>query len=289
MGQQCTAKSDCADAICHRGICTSKYPEDNGAPCSSNATCKSLNCLASTCTGGKSPKGVACLNKEECESSVCTSGFCAKASVQVDGGLPDAKIPDLDVADQAPPDAPPLDQLIPDAPLPDMLLPDQLIPDAPIPDAPLPDQAIPDAPIPDQATPDAPIPDKLIPDIPLPDQMTPDAPIPDQAVPDMLSPDIGLDSTAWDAGLPTVKDPKGIAITTDTTHPYKWQVAVTYSSGNAHYALVWMQSTISKGYIAGARVDTGGKLLDSTHKTILGVVGAGRPSIASDGTNYLVV
>jgi hypothetical protein len=278
VNELCTAENDCADNICHRGICVSKSPAANGATCIGNGFCKSLNCNVSSCAPGKSLQGVKCIHNEECESSVCSAGLCAKTSGQLDGGFPDAKAPDLGVADLTPPDAP-----LPDVSAPDQALPDKAISDAPIPDQLLPDQMLPDAPIPDQLIPDAPIPDLLIPDAPIPDLL-----IPDQLIPDQPIPDIGLDSAPWDAGAVTTKDPNGIAITKDTTHPYKRQVAVTYNSGTGHYATVWWHTTISAGYIAGARIDTNGKLLDTTPVTVYGG-GGKKPSIASDGTNYLLV
>ncbi len=278
VNQQCKANTDCADDICHRGICASPYPVDNGQPCAGNGNCKSMTCKGNICMGGKSPTGFACLNKEECESMVCKEGFCALASGKLDSGAPDAGVPDVGVADLAAPDAAVADAASPDSASPDAVTPDQAQPDASVPD-----QAIPDKTVPDQLVPDQVVPDQVV-----PDQAVPDQALPDQVVPDLPIPDIGLDSAPWDAGVPTVKDPGGIALTKDTTHPYKRQVAVTYNSGAGQYAAVWWHTTISKGYIAGARVDTSGKLLDSTPVTIYGGSGQ-KPSIASDGTNYMVV
>jgi len=293
-GEQCTNSSDCADNICHRGICVSPNPRDNGSPCSGIAQCKSLNCQSSICVPGKSAKGVKCLNKEECESSTCSGGFCTSISVQVDGGVPDAKAPDLGVADlallDAPiPDAPIPDQLIPDAPIPDQLIPDALIPDQLIPDALIPDAPLPDLTIPDLPVPDLPVPDLPIPDLPMPDQLVPDLPIPDLPLPDQTMPDSTVDASAWDAGLPTVKDPNGFAINANQTIKYKKQPEVTYNSGAGQYAVAWWHAQISGGYIAVARADTSGKVLDTTPVQVSASGSNKEPSIASDGTNYLVV
>jgi hypothetical protein len=125
VGDKCLHSSDCADAICHAGICVSRHPLQNGAACASDAECRSLRCRGGVCVPGVRADGEICLYDEECASSACVSELC--------GGT----LPDTGPAPDAGPDLPAADaELPPDTALPpDVGPPDQAWPDAPVPDA----------------------------------------------------------------------------------------------------------------------------------------------------------
>jgi hypothetical protein len=91
VGESCANNTDCADAICHSGICVSRSPLTNGAPCQGNAFCRSLKCSGGTCAQNDRADGTACLNAEECASRACTAGICLGATPP-DGGRPDASV-----------------------------------------------------------------------------------------------------------------------------------------------------------------------------------------------------
>jgi hypothetical protein len=84
VGDNCANNTDCADAICHSGICVSRNPLKNGDPCQNNGFCKSLLCSGGKCTQNALADGETCLNAEECTSNKCVSGTCGG------GGSPDA-------------------------------------------------------------------------------------------------------------------------------------------------------------------------------------------------------
>ncbi len=139
----CTSNADCADRICHSGMCAAAAQVGEGSPCHGHGDCKSYNCLGGVCRDGKLKDGQACIRDEECQSGQCnatgTCGWLGKDSGPLDASQWDLSRPDLAEPDLGTPDLPP--------------------PDKQRPDAPLPDQAAPDAPIPDQTPPDAPTPD----------------------------------------------------------------------------------------------------------------------------------
>jgi hypothetical protein len=90
IGDNCSNNTDCADEVCHSGICVSKNPLKNGDPCDNEGYCKSLNCSGGTCLQGTSPKGAGCLNAEECTDNACAAGLCGG------GGGADASPPQPD-------------------------------------------------------------------------------------------------------------------------------------------------------------------------------------------------
>ena len=87
----CSASSDCADKVCHKGVCANLQPVDNGQPCQSAASCRSFVCSGGKCVPGKSSAGQACLNREECTSLLCTQGKCGPVKGPADGGVDGGK------------------------------------------------------------------------------------------------------------------------------------------------------------------------------------------------------
>ncbi len=167
INDPCLSHTDCADNICHRGICASPNPKQNGAGCSGYGDCLSFSCIGGVCAPGQHASGSVCLNPQECSSRICVGGKCGGGSLDggndgarpdsasLDGGSPDSATPDSGSPDSATPDQATLDQIAADLPL-DQAPPDQAKQDL-----------IPDQPIPDQAKPD------LISDQPIPDQLCP--------------------------------------------------------------------------------------------------------------------
>ena len=82
VNEACSADIDCADQICHGGVCASAAPKDNGQPCSGNGDCKSYNCAADKCAAGASKEGADCRNKDECGSGVCEAKKCILKKVE---------------------------------------------------------------------------------------------------------------------------------------------------------------------------------------------------------------
>jgi len=103
-GSVCAAKTDCADHVCHKGLCASPAPADNGQPCASAASCLSYLCVGGVCVAGKDPGGGPCLNGQECASGRCVNGKCDAAKGPTDAGRPDRSSggKDAGVLDQAP-------------------------------------------------------------------------------------------------------------------------------------------------------------------------------------------
>ena len=128
VNDPCTNNVDCADNICHLGICASESPKANGEACKGPGDCLSFVCSSGKCQQGKKAAGSDCLKKEECASKSCVSGKCA-SEAKPDVGTPDSGKPDMGmdlVVDAG------LDQSV-DL-MPDQHVPDQLAPDIPIPD-----------------------------------------------------------------------------------------------------------------------------------------------------------
>jgi hypothetical protein len=137
INAMCSGNEDCADNICHHGMCASSNPSQNGQPCNGNGNCRSFLCIGGVCQPGTAPLGKACRNSEECKSKSCASQLCSAALPIPDGGVdsgsdgptPDAPRPDA-AADLSPdialPDGPVLDLPLPDLPVPDLTVPDLL-------------------------------------------------------------------------------------------------------------------------------------------------------------------
>ena len=120
----CTSNTDCADYICHGGICANSDPVVEGKPCLGHGDCKSYNCRGGACRSGIVKAGGECLSNVECLHGYCGPyGVCGGPGK--DGGAPD--LPN--------PDAPKSDLPKPDLPKPDLLKPDLAAPDLPQPDA----------------------------------------------------------------------------------------------------------------------------------------------------------
>ena len=132
VNHPCDTNSDCADGVCHSGICASPTPKANGQSCKGGGECKSFRCVGYKCVAGEKTAPDVCINHEECLSGVCSSGTC-KGGPRPDAG-PDAPPPDLGQPDSrrdiGKPDLPALD-----LPALDLLAPDLLAPDLPGPDA----------------------------------------------------------------------------------------------------------------------------------------------------------
>lgn len=73
----CQVDADCAEQICHAGICASPKPVDNGTACEGDGDCKSYNCVSGSCAAGVTQTDEACRNNEECATLNCVSGTCA--------------------------------------------------------------------------------------------------------------------------------------------------------------------------------------------------------------------
>lgn len=89
-GETCSNNTDCADSLCHSGICVSRNPLSNGNPCQNSGYCKSLNCTAGKCVQNTLTGGSECLNDEECASQTCSSGTCGVSSPDSGSGRDDA-------------------------------------------------------------------------------------------------------------------------------------------------------------------------------------------------------
>ena len=144
VGDTCLGNEDCADEICHQGICWSANPQSNGASCDMRAVCKSGVCANAICVQGSQVGGTSCLYNEMCASSKCQAGTCVSLGVDAGPGdsgpipdLPhkDTGSTDLKVRDLALPEAMPLDVGAPDAAKPDAAKPDAAKPDALQPDS----------------------------------------------------------------------------------------------------------------------------------------------------------
>lgn len=102
-GDPCLGNTDCADTICHDGICASATPKGLGSSCHGDFECDSWRCEGGVCVAGLRPAGEACLSAAECASGRCTSGLCGGAP-PADGGA------DLPPRDLSPADGPARDQ-----------------------------------------------------------------------------------------------------------------------------------------------------------------------------------
>lgn len=98
VNEACASGAECAEAICHRGLCGTTSPKPLGDPCVGDAECQSWTCTVG-CTAGTQPPGAECLLAEECAASadcgdpVCDEGTCScplrpndAAEPQPDGG-----------------------------------------------------------------------------------------------------------------------------------------------------------------------------------------------------------
>ena len=262
VNHPCDTNSDCADGICHSGVCASSSPKSNGQSCKGRGECKSLNCVGYKCVPGNQLAQADCINDEECKSRECVNGKC-KGKLQPDAG-----------ADSAPPDKGK-------------------------PDAPAPDKASADAPVPDQAKPDLVVPDLPIPDLPAPDMSLCgngklDSPKEecDKTVPAVITcktkgfTDGKLtcrtDCTVSTLDCHQVEDPSGIKIT-----PSNGSAFPRTASDGKDFLVAWKLGNT----IYAARVSAAGKLLDKS-PIKLGVNGDGyhkyHIAVAYGGGNYLV-
>jgi hypothetical protein len=99
VNDSCLYNTDCADDICHDGVCGARHPLTNGSSCSGNGECLSFSCQAGLCAVGIAPMGSSCLYPEECGSGDCTAGVCGQA----DGGVPPSDAgPQSDAGSDAP-------------------------------------------------------------------------------------------------------------------------------------------------------------------------------------------
>ncbi len=266
VNNPCDYNDDCADGICHSGVCASPSPRSNGQSCKGHGECKSLSCVNLKCVPGDGQGGKQCINHEECTSGVCKKGECT-GKIQPDAG-----------ADSAPPD--------------------QGKPDAPSPDLATPDLATPDLAKPDQGKLDLPAPDLAVPDLPAPDmslcgngKLDPgeqcDKTVPPAATCTTLGFTAGTVSCRTDCAMSTlgcheVEDPGGIKIGAD-----KGSSFAAVASNGKDFLVAWVRSS---GLYA-ARVDASGKVLDTTpiYLGVNGGVGYPFPAVAFGGSNYLVV
>jgi|GEM_PF-1263443 sugar lactone lactonase YvrE len=85
VNDPCRTITDCADQICHRGICVAATPKDEGGSCTGPGDCVTHNCDNGICVAGTGSAGTDCRDAEECLSGQCLSGICADI---VDGALP---------------------------------------------------------------------------------------------------------------------------------------------------------------------------------------------------------
>lgn len=102
LNEPCENNTDCADNICHAGVCASSGDKAlrNGQPCWASAQCRSFSCSGGICVPGAGPKGTDCLYDEECAARLCVDGRCGALG---DGGnLADALRPDQGSPDLGP-------------------------------------------------------------------------------------------------------------------------------------------------------------------------------------------
>lgn len=76
VNEACGGNDECADNICHGGICASTSPVDTGQECSGNGDCKSYNCQSGKCAAGVAAADDKCRDNTECTSNNCNSGKC---------------------------------------------------------------------------------------------------------------------------------------------------------------------------------------------------------------------
>jgi hypothetical protein len=87
----CATNTDCADDVCHDGVCASSHPLSNGATCKGNGDCLSYHCAANAAAAGKAcapgtvVDGGLCLHTEECAAGTCNTGHCTLELA--DGGV----------------------------------------------------------------------------------------------------------------------------------------------------------------------------------------------------------
>jgi len=135
VNASCATNNDCADHVCHSGVCASADPLDVGKPCQGNGQCKSYNCRGGICRKGITEQGKDCLRHEECLHGRCSEHYGVCGGKGADGGPPDSGKPDAPKPDAPRPDAPKPDAPKPDAPPADKAIPDKTPPDTLKPDA----------------------------------------------------------------------------------------------------------------------------------------------------------
>ena len=75
VNEPCMYNTDCADEICHDGICGSSHPLSNGSPCSGNGECSSYSCAGGQCVPGSGTETYGCLYSDECASGLVCCAF----------------------------------------------------------------------------------------------------------------------------------------------------------------------------------------------------------------------
>jgi len=173
-------------------------------------------------------------------------------------------------------------------------------PDKGVPDGPLPDVAQPDASLPDAPTkqldicpcPDVTVPDKLVPDFPVPDMPVPDQKQPDLMQPDLMQPDLMQPDLMQPDIKPAnpVLDPNGWQYTkvSQVHSTYYWPSAASNKHKTTPTSLVAWKET--GGKVHAALINASGKPALSTDiKVYTNTSAQVSPSVASDGTGYLVV
>ncbi len=91
VNSPCQSNTDCADSICHLGVCAASQPAPLGQKCAGPGECRSFRCETEICREGKGTLGADCLYDEECESQRCVAGKCApkEYDARVDSGRRD--------------------------------------------------------------------------------------------------------------------------------------------------------------------------------------------------------
>lgn len=156
------------------------------------------------------------------------------SAADLEGGGPNAVVPDTVPPGTTPPDAAASDAVDPDPAVPDAAVPDPAVPDAAVPDAVNPDAVGPDS-VSGDSVPGDPVPaDTVPPDTAATDTAAPDAVGPDTVSPDTVSPDtVPPDAVGPDAVAPATVPPH--SVTSDSA----WTVNGTCPAGPGKQGAAW--------------------------------------------------
>ena len=86
----CQTNSDCADHVCHAGVCASPAPKKHGQACAGNGDCGVQQaCTFSAADGyalclGTGALGVSCDSGTQCVSTFCNGGVCSQCQLDAD-------------------------------------------------------------------------------------------------------------------------------------------------------------------------------------------------------------